>query len=142
MEKDQLRLLLRRVSLFKGLSEDDMSRIFAKGLTMRIGKDEVLFYKGTTGNQMFVVLAGTLGVYNGEQKIAELTTGDICGEMALVSHEPRSATVKAQENSLLLVLSETTVNNLLTKKVAVQILINIISTLTRRLRDANARIVH
>lgn len=139
MEREQLRMLLKRVSLFQGLGEDDVARIFAKGLTMRIAKDEVLFYQNTSGNQMYVVLAGKLGVYGGDKQIAELSTGDICGEMALVSHEPRSATVKANENSLLLVLTETTVNNLLTKKVSVQLLINIIRTLTRRLRDANAR---
>jgi CRP-like cAMP-binding protein len=135
-------MFLKRVALFRGLSEDDMVRIFEKGLTMRIARDEVLFYKGTTGNQMFVVLAGKLGVFNGDSQIAELTTGDLCGEMALVCHEPRSATVKALENSMLFALTETTLNNLLTKKVAVQLLINIIQTLTHRLRDANARIFH
>ena len=117
-----------------------MLKIFSKGMTIRVSKDEVLFYKNTVGNQMYVVLAGKLGVFSGDTCIASLTTGDMCGEMALVSHEPRSATVKALENSLLFVLTETTVNKLLTKRVAVQLLLNIISTLSKRLRETNARV--
>lgn len=140
MDKEQIKALLRRVSLFEGLSEEDIFRIFAKGLTVRINKGDVLFYKNTSGNQMYVVLLGKLGIFDGESKIAELSTGDMCGEMALVSHNVRSATVVALENSILLVLTETTFNTLLTKKVSVQLLINIIKTLTKRLRDANERL--
>ena len=140
MNSEQLRDIMKSVPFFKGLSESDVAKIFSKGMTVRVTKDEVLFYKNTVGNQMYVVLAGKLGVYNGEKCIATLATGDMCGEMALVSHAPRSATVKALENSLLFVLSETTVERLLTKRVAVQLLLNIISTLSQRLRDANTRL--
>jgi len=140
MNSEQLRAIIKNVPFFKGLDESDVAKIFSKGMTVRVSKDEVLFYKNTEGNQMYVVLAGKLGVYNGNACIAALTTGDMCGEMALVSHAPRSATIKALENSLLFVLSETTLDRLLTKRVAVQLLLNIISTLSQRLRDANARI--
>lgn len=141
MNSDQIRVLLKRVSLFDGLSESDVAKIFAKGLTVRVGKREVLFYKDTVGNQMYVVLAGKLGVYSGNKLLAELATGDMCGEMALVTHGPRSATVMAHEDSLLFVLSETTVNTLLTKRVAVQLLLNMIRTLSKRLCDANAKML-
>ena len=140
MDSGQLRAIIRSVPFFKGLSESDVAKIFSKGMTVRVSKGEVLFYKNTEGNQMYVVLAGKLGVFSGESCIATLSTGDMCGEMALVSHAPRSATIKALEDSLLFVLSETTLDRLLTKRVAVQLLLNIISTLSQRLRDANARI--
>ncbi len=140
MKSEQLRALLKRVSLFHGLREEDMVKIFSKGMTVRVGKGEVLFYKDTVGSQMYVVLSGKLGVCSGEKLLAELITGDMCGEMALVNHAPRSATVKALEDSLLFVLTETTVNTLLTKRVAVQLLLNIIRTLSRRLCEANIKI--
>ncbi len=140
MKSEQLRALLKRVSLFHGLREEDMVKIFSKGMTVRVGKGEVLFYKDTVGSQMYVVLSGKLGVFSGERLLAELVTGDMCGEMALVNHAPRSATAKALEDSLLFVLTETTVNTLLTKRVAVQLLLNIIRTLSRRLCEANLRI--
>jgi CRP-like cAMP-binding protein len=137
---EQIRILARQVDFFKGLREEDIVKIFSKGMTIRVSKDEVLFYKDTVGNQMYVVLAGKLGVYSGNMLVASLRSGDMCGEMALVNHEPRCATVKALENSLLFVLTETTVNTLLTKRVAVQLLLNIIGTLSRRLREANTKI--
>ena len=141
MNSEQLRAIIKNVSFFKGLSESDVLKIFSKGMTVRVLKNETLFYKNTTGNQMYVVLRGKLGVFNGETLIASLRAGDLCGEMALISRAPRSATVKALEDSLLFALSETTLDRLLTKRVAVQLLLNIISTLSQRLRDTNARLI-
>lgn len=137
---EQLSALVQRVSLFQGLRPEDVARIFAKGMTVRISKGEVLFYKNTVGSQMYIVLAGKLAVYSGDTQIAVLRPGDLCGEMALVNQEPRSATVSALEDSLLFVLTQTTFHTLLTKRVAVQLLLNIIKTLSHRLRETNVRI--
>lgn len=132
--------LVREVELFHGLSPDDVVKIFARGMTMRVTKGEAVFYKGTVGNQMFVVLGGLLGVFNGKKVIAELHTGAMFGEMALVNKEPRSATVIAMEDSRLFVLTETTFDKLLTKRVAIQMLLNIVRSLSHRLRDTSAKI--
>jgi CRP-like cAMP-binding protein len=105
---------------------------------MRALKDDVIFYKGTVGNQMYIVLGGKVGVFKGEKCLAELGTGDMFGEMALVNKEPRSATVKAIEASHLFVLSESTFQYLLTKRVAVQVLLNIVRTLSQRLKASAA----
>ncbi len=134
MDDKKLDELIRRVSLFHGLERDDVAKILSKGMTMRALKDDVVFFKGTVGNQMYIVLGGTVGVFKGERCIAELHTGDMFGEMALVNKEPRSATVKAIEPSHLFVLSESTFQYLLTKRVAVQLLINIVRTLSQRLK--------
>ncbi|HNZ48469.1 MAG TPA: cyclic nucleotide-binding domain-containing protein [Candidatus Hydrogenedentes bacterium] len=139
MTSEKIRQLAQRVPLFHALDGADIEKIVSRGMTMRMLKGETLFYKGTSGNQMYVVLAGKLGVYNGETMIATLRPGDMCGEMALVNHETRSATVKLEEDSLLFVLTETTLNKLLTKRVAVQLLLNIIATLSKRLQEANKR---
>lgn len=138
---DQLNALMKRVSLFQGLRSEDVAKIFAKGMTVRVSKGEVVFYKNTVGSQMYIVLAGKLGVYSGDTQIAALRPGDLCGEMALVNREPRSATVSAVEDTLLFVLTETTFHTLLTKRVAVQLLLNIIKTLSHRLRETNARLI-
>jgi CRP-like cAMP-binding protein len=87
---------------------------------------------------MYIVLGGTVGVYKGEKCIAELHTGDMFGEMALVNKEPRTATVKAIEASHLFELSESTFQYLLTKRVAVQLLLNIVHTMSQRLKTATA----
>jgi CRP-like cAMP-binding protein len=138
MDAEKLDELIRRVSLFRGFGREDVDKIFSKGMTMRALKDDVIFYKGTVGNTMYIVLGGKVGVYKGEKCIAELRTGDMFGEMALVNKEPRTATVKAIEASHLFVLSESTFQYLLTKRVAVQLLLNIVHTMSDRLKAATA----
>jgi len=132
--------LLREIDLFQGLRREDVAAIFSKGMTVRVLKGETVFYKGTVGNQMFVVLGGQMIVSDGKKQIATLSTGAMFGEMALINKEPRSATVTASEDSLLFVLSETTFQRLLTKRVAIRILLNINRTLSDRLKKANATI--
>lgn len=132
--------LVRQVALFRGLTEEDIAKIFARGMTIRVLKGETVFYKGTVGSQIYVVLEGAVEVRDDDKTIATLRTGDTFGEMALLDSEPRSATVTALEPSHLFVLSETTFKHLLTKRVAVQILLNAVRILSHRLREANARL--
>lgn len=132
--------LAQKVELFHGLTVEDVAKIFAKGMTIRVLQGETVFYKGTVGSQMYVVLGGQVAVRDGESTLAVLKTGDMFGEMALINNEPRSATVVALEDSHLFVLSETTFQTLLTKRVAIRILLNIVRTLSHRLRDANVRL--
>lgn len=132
--------MVELVDIFHGLRPADVAKIFARGLTMNVPKDQLVFHKGTVGNQMFVVLGGTLGVFDGTKQLATLKTGDTFGEMSLLLSEPRSATVKAVENSKVFILSEDLFHKLLTKRVAVQMLMNISRMLARRLQGANKTI--
>ncbi len=141
MDMEKVQQYIEKVDLFKGLTADEVMKIFAKGMTMRCVKGETLFYQGTIGSQMYVLLGGKVGVYEGEKLIATLAPGAMFGEMALVNKAPRSATVRALEDSRLFVLSESTFEKLLTKRVAIRILLNIIATLSARLKESNARIV-
>lgn len=133
-------MLAERVDLFRGLSPSDVAKIFARGMTLRAGKGDAVFYKGTTGSQMFVVLGGKVGIFDGSTCVAELGVGSMFGEMSLLLEEPRSATVMAIEDSLLFTLSEEIFHKLLTKRVAVQILLNMSRTLGQRVRDANLKL--
>jgi len=133
--------LARRIPFFNGLRPEEIAKIFSKGLTMRVEKGNTVFYKGTTGNAMFVVLGGKVSLFDGEKHIADLTTGDMFGEMALISKEPRSATAVAAEESNLFVLNESIFQRLMTKRVAIRILLNVVGTLSERLRIANMRLV-
>lgn len=141
MTQAQLESLVKRVELFHGLTPEEVEKILGKGLTQLIRKDEVVFYAGTVGSTMYVVLGGKVGVFGDDNRcITTLTTGDMFGEMALVTHEKRSATVKAIEDGYLFVLNEETFKRLLDKKVAVHLLFNMVHTLSHRLKLANERI--
>ena len=132
--------IARRVPLFNGLTPEDVGKIFSKGMTMTVEKDNVIFYQGTTGNQMYVVLGGRVDLFDRKKPIASLRTGDLFGEMAVINGEPRSATAVAGETTRLFVLSETVFQRLMEKRVAIRMLLNVIGTMSRRLREMNTKL--
>ncbi len=139
MDANTVDQYIKHIELFHGLTPDEVTKIFVKGMTMHVSAGQDIFIQGTVGSQMYVVLGGKLGVFSGDKVIAELRTGDMFGEMALVNKEPRSATVRAVNDSRLFVLSETTFERLMSKRVAIRVLFNIIKTLSHRLKEANKR---
>lgn len=101
--------LLRRVRLFAGLSEGDLEAINDLLLEKRYRKGSVVFEQGDDGDALFIVEAGRAKVSvkdeQGKEKILGVfSTGDYFGEMALLSDEPRSATVTIVGDSEMLVL--------------------------------------
>ena len=141
MSMEKYAELAKRVSLFNGLDAEDVAKIFSKGMTMEVEKGNVLFYQGTTGNQMYVVLGGRIDIFDGKKHLTSMKTGDLFGEMAVIMNEPRSATAVAGETSRVFVLSETVFERLMTKRAAIRILLNIVGVMARRLRDMNAKLM-
>ena len=137
---EQFKALAQRIALFKKIDMDDVARIFVKGMTMIVQKENVIFYQNTTGNTMYVILSGKVDLYDGKKHLTSLGEGDMFGEMALISTEPRSATAMAAEDTHLFVLTEETFHKLMTKRVAVQMLLNIVGILSARLRDTNKKL--
>jgi len=140
MDMEKVDALIKAVPLFTGLTREEVIKIFSKGMTMRCTKGETIFYKGNIGNQMFVMLGGKVGIYDGEKLLASLHVGDMFGEMALVNQEPRSATARALEDTKLFVLSQEVFERLMTKRAAIQILMNIVRTLSKRLKNSNEQL--
>jgi len=56
---------------------------------------EVLFKKGDPARSMYVVLSGEVRIADDGRVLENLSAGSIVGEMGLIDHEPRSATVTA-----------------------------------------------
>ncbi|AIE75262.1 cyclic nucleotide-binding domain-containing protein [Synechocystis sp. PCC 6714] len=56
---------------------------------------EVLCREGEQGDYFYLIAVGEADVYKGETWVNRLTSGDIFGEMSLLTGEPRSATVVA-----------------------------------------------
>ena len=141
MVSDKYAELAKRVALFNGLDAEDVAKIFSKGMTMEVEKGNVLFYQGTTGNQMYVVLGGRIDLFDGKKHLTTLKTGDLFGEMAVILNEPRTASAVAGETSRVFVLSETVFERLMTKRAAIRILLNIIGVMARRIREMNSKLM-
>lgn len=71
--------------------------------TKALKKGTTIFWENDPGDCMFYIRWGRVGVYKDyatirQKKLAELTDGDFFGEMGLIDHTPRSATVVVLEN--------------------------------------------
>ena len=135
--RDTYAMLARRMELFSGLSPEVVARIFAKGMTVEFDAGYTIFEKGEPGRELFVILGGKVEIRDGERLIATLSRGDMFGEMALISNEPRSAAAVAVETTSVLKLTYDVFDKVLSKETAVHLLVNIVITLSGRLRAAN-----
>ena len=73
----------------------------------RFSKGKVVFRQGDPGDCLYYIRWGSVGVYvnyreKNEEKLAELRTGDYFGEMGLLDHEARSATVVSLDHDTVL----------------------------------------
>jgi CRP-like cAMP-binding protein len=88
---------LRGVTFFQGFSDAELDRVAELADDVEAETGAVLVEQGRVGQECFVVLAGHASVYVGEDHVATLGPGSMVGEMALVDHLPRVATVIADE---------------------------------------------
>ena len=96
---------LRRVDLFAELSKKELARVASAGSEIEVAAGKVLMEQGHNGADAFVVLRGSFVVRRNGRKLAELTAGDIVGELALLDDGPRSATVECAADGSVLVIS-------------------------------------
>ena len=105
--------LIREVPLFSRLSKTELRDLamLADEIDLRNGKE--MTRQGAAGREFFVLLEGTADVKKNGRKINTLGPGDFFGEIALVSHEPRTATVTATTPVRTLVITDRSFRRLL-----------------------------
>src|SRR5262249_27897110 len=79
----------------------------------------VLCREGESGGEFFVILSGTAEVARGGTTLNELHEGGFFGEIALISHVPRTATVTAKTPMRCLVLAPGQFQNVLQQDPAI-----------------------
>ena len=105
--------LIRKVPLFSRLSKPELRDLamLADEIDLRDGKE--MTRQGHPGREFFVLLEGTADVRKNGRKINTLGPGDFFGEIALVSREPRTATVTATSPVRTLVITDRSFRRLL-----------------------------
>ena len=81
--------------LLESMSESELHEIdrFATFATIEPG--QVLMREGSPGDAFYLILDGHASVWREGQMVSRLRPGDYCGELALLTNEPRDATVVA-----------------------------------------------
>ena len=95
---------LKSVPLFAGLNKKQLQLIAKSSDEVSLAAGDVLVDQGQTGREAFLLLAGQVTVKRNGRKVATLGPGDCVGELALLDHGPRTATVVADGDMTLFVL--------------------------------------
>jgi len=95
---------LGSVPLFSACSRRELGRIAKAGDELSVEDGHVLTTQGDAGRECYVLVEGKAIVKRGNRKVATLGPGDCVGELALLDHGPRTATVVADGKATLFVL--------------------------------------
>lgn len=87
---------LAGVTFFEGFTDDELRKVAQLADELEADQGALLIDQGRVGQECFVILDGEAGVYAGDEHIATLGSGSMVGEMALVEHRPRNASVQAE----------------------------------------------
>jgi len=87
---------LRDVAFFDGFRDDDLQRVAELADDVEAESGALLVDQGRVGQECYVILEGQAGVYANGEHIATVGPGMMVGEMALIEHRPRNASVVAE----------------------------------------------
>ncbi len=98
--------ILKQIPFFSQLSDEDLDAIGKTVEMQYFGPEQVIFEQGDYGEEMYVIKRGKVQVVRDFNILAELSDNAFFGEMALVSEEPRNATIKSVGDVEALVLKK------------------------------------
>ncbi len=96
--------LLSQLDLFAPFSAEEKADLARAAGERRFGKGEALIREGQQGDTFYVIVSGEVAVARGGTEVARLARGAYLGEMSLLTGDPRSATVVATSDVVVLEL--------------------------------------
>ena len=112
--------LLRSHYIFSSLSEEEIAHLLTDEVSQErtYSQDTVILREGEVGDSVFLISSGSVqvalwGTRGPRIPLAILQAGEIFGEIAVLERRPRSATVLAREDCLLLEVTGEEIRKLL-----------------------------
>ena len=138
---------LRSVTIFKDLDKNELEIVHKHVFEQSVKKDSILFAEGMPGELLYIIMSGCVEIIkktknNGKIVLATMGANDIVGEMSLIDSEPRSATGRTSEDSVLLVINKQSFNEILKSdpRIAAKVLMGLLKVISRRLRMTDKKI--
>lgn len=136
---------LRQVTLFQDVEEADLRAIWPCLRERRLRRGEILFREGEHGSEMFFIRTGRVVVSKHvkgrvEQVLATMQVPEFFGEMSLFDQLPRSATIQAETDAVLLGLDADNMQRLIdtNPRAATAFFQRLVPVFIKRLRESGA----
>lgn len=129
--------------LFGVLEHQDIEWLIEEGELLTIAAKQHLIDKGKEIDYMYIVLDGSLGVYDlskSQKPFANISQGEVLGELSFIDALPPSATVVAKSNAELLRIEKDIIREKLRKDkpFAARFYYSLSLLLSHRLRNRNS----
>ncbi len=112
--------IIKRVSLFQELSDEELEMIVASAKQVDILLGEYLFHEGDPRMAMFVIIYGEVEIIQGvgdiQRSVARIGEGNFVSEGAILDSEPHTMACRAVVDSRVLILPRIFMENLLTER--------------------------
>lgn len=106
ISKDEIITFLKASEFFQALSRENLEKLVDQFEFVSIDSGDILINKGEVGDCLYLVISGRLRAYSEDAILGEMGRGDLIGELALLTHGTRAASVRAVRDSVLLKLSQ------------------------------------
>src|SRR4051812_30632648 len=84
---------LAGLNRLEALSDADLEKVVRTGRHVHLPADWSLIWEKTPADKAYLIVDGQVSVRKNGQEVARLGPGDVIGEMAIVNHRLRSASV-------------------------------------------------
>ena len=106
---------LAKLSRFRDFTDDEIKLVVDKATYLTVPEGWAMMSENTPADKAYLILAGEVSVRRHGEEVARLGAGEVIGEMALVNHKLRSATVVADTPLEVLHFTDKTVADLTAK---------------------------
>ena len=134
--RDEKLDLLHSVPLFARFDRQHLERLGMLTEEVDVPAGKVLIRQGELGDDLMVLVTGKVAVERDGARLNELGPGDFFGEIALIDHGPRTATVTVVSPSRLLVVNHRDFHALMDE--FPQVAATVLLCLAERLRSLQA----
>ena len=127
-----------RVPIFAHCTPDEIAAITGVAQEGFFAPDQIIVTQGTPGQAFYLIISGRVEILRDGKSLGAFGPGDFFGEMSLLDQAPRSATIRALDQTQCLMLSSWDFKALLERHPSIAI--KLLEVLSRRLRVADERI--
>ena len=92
---------LGSLRFFEGFTAAELDAVSVLGERVEVSAGTEIIDQGRVGDSCYVIVDGTAAVYIRGEFVTSVRSGSMVGEMALVEHRPRNASVTAETDMVL-----------------------------------------